>query len=473
MKWYKSTALLASVVFALVLGLAVSMGWIASIVFGVISITLAATPWGGNIVDLFYGVVNVYLKGRTIDNKEEKENIDMVEKQDLESLGTVAVMLSGGVDSAVTAHLLKEQGYKVKGFFMRNWNPRYAKEMKHVADLMRAAGLEVGDSPFDKEGNKLTKCQATIDFEWAQKVAKYLDIELVEIDFVKEYWDKVFAVFLEGLNEGITPNPDILCNSKVKFGEFYDYIRKEHSDMEYIATGHYAAIKYKNGKHYMAEAYDDWKDQTYFLAEVDRKILPEIMFPLGDLPKNEVRRIAKKINLPNFDRPDSMGICFIGKRNFETFLTNYIEEKPGDIVDWDTKEVVGRHKNSIYYTLGQRRGLNMGGSKRPYYVVEKDVEKNIVYAAMGSEHPMLNKDYLSAKDVKLLVDESELPTKNLEIKTRHSNIKHPATITNIEVQSDGLLTLDIQIEETVFGITPGQELVMYKDGICLGGGKIQ
>lgn len=472
MNIWKSTGLITSLTLAIVLGLYINLGWIASIVFGIITISLLVMPQGGHGLDLLVSILNTYRKGRQLDDEEEKEAIDMANTHD-ESFGNVAVMLSGGVDSAVTAHLLKEQGYNVKAFFMRNWNPKYANEMKHIAKLMKAAGLEVGDSPFDENGNKLTKCQATIDLEWAQKVADHLDIELVEVDFVKEYWDKVFSEFLDGLKSGITPNPDILCNASIKFGEFYDFIKKHHSEMEYIATGHYAAIKYKKGKYYLSEAYDDWKDQTYFLAEIDRKILPEIMFPLGTLPKDEVRKIATEINLPNANRKDSMGICFIGKRNFKEFLSNYIEEKPGDIIDQDTGNIVGQHKNAIYYTVGQRNGLDIGGSEKPYYVVGKDINKNIIYVVMGSEHKDLNKDFLSVRDVKLLVSVEEFKTKNIEIKTRHSNIKHPANITKITEQKNGKLSLDIKIGETVFGITPGQELVMYKDEICLGGGKIK
>lgn len=464
MNIWKSTFLIASITIAIVIGTFVHLGWIGSIVFGTFSILLLITPWGGNGLDLLVTILNTYRKGRKLDEKEEAEVIEMTNKHE-SHMGTVAVMLSGGVDSAVTAHLLKEQGYKVKAFFMRNWNPKYANELNHVTQLMKASGMEIGDGEI--------KCQATIDLEWAQKVADHLNIELVEVDFVKEYWDKVFSKFLEGLKKGITPNPDILCNSKIKFGEFYKYIKDNHSDQDYIATGHYASIKLKRGKYYMAEAHDDWKDQTYFLAEVDKEILPTIMFPLGNIPKDEVRLIAEEINLPNSKRKDSMGICFIGKRNFREFLSNYISENPGDIIDQDSGEIVGEHKNAVYYTIGQRGGLNIGGSEKPYYVVEKDVEKNIVYVVMGSDHPNLNKDYLSATKVKLLVEPEDFPTKSIEIKTRHSNIKNLANIKSLSQNEDGTYEMDIKITETIFGITPGQELVMYKNGICLGGGKIK
>ena len=249
-----------------ILGFTLVMGWIGSIVLAITFISFGFVKWGGTWVDMWWQL-RYFVQSDDADKREEREAEELVELED--HYGNVAVGLSGGVDSAVTAHLLKEQGYNVTAFFMRNWDSEFASEYKELQKLI---------------DNEEQKCQVSIDLEDAKKVAKQLSIPLIEVNFVKEYWDNVFSKFLEEIKQGITPIPDILCNSQIKFGEFVKYIRKEHPKIQYIATGHYASIVKKGKKWYLGEAFDDWKDQTYFLAEIDKDLLPFIRFPLGNIP---------------------------------------------------------------------------------------------------------------------------------------------------------------------------------------------
>ena len=274
---------------------------------------------------------------------------------------TVVVGMSGGVDSSVAAALLKEQGYNVIGLFMHNWEED------------------------DEDGC----CTAVSDYEDVKRVCNKLDIPYYSVNFAKEYRERVFSYFLAEYSAGRTPNPDVLCNREIKFGPFLEYALKLGAD--YIATGHYCDIEHKNGVHYLLKAADQNKDQTYFLNQLNQSQLERVLFPLGKLQKPEVRRIANKYGFSTADKKDSTGICFIGERKFREFLKNFIPAKAGKIVDLEGN-VVGEHEGVMYYTLGQRRGLNLGGISGTnggrWFVVDKDVKKNLLIVSHGDETPL-------------------------------------------------------------------------------------
>ena len=273
----------------------------------------------------------------------------------------VIVGISGGVDSIVSAYLLKKEGYLVEGLFMRNWDSSINNDINGNPTL----------------NNNI--CSQEQDYNDALNVCEKLGIKLHRIDFIKEYWDYVFTYFLDELKKGRTPNPDIMCNKYIKF----DMFKKEADKLgaDYIATGHYARMI--DGKLY--KGIDKNKDQTYFLSQVSKKQLSNVIFPIGELTKPQVRKIAKDLDLLVADKKDSTGICFIGERNFKEFLTNYLPNQEGDIVDIDTKEILGKHIGLMYYTIGQRRGLDIGGNKDRLYVVGKDLKNNILYVSLGDD----------------------------------------------------------------------------------------
>ena len=293
----------------------------------------------------------------------------------------VVIGMSGGVDSSVAAIKLKEQGYEVIGLFMRNWDS-YAD-----GELEGAPTTDLGI------------CPQEVDYNDAKKVCDKLGIPLYRKDFVKEYWDYVFTYFLDELKKGITPNPDIMCNKYIKFDMFAKEAEKLGAD--YIATGHYARIK--DGK--LLRAVDDNKDQTYFLSQVSKEQLKNVLFPIGDMVKPDVRKIAEEYDLVTAEKKDSTGICFIGERNFNNFLKNYLPNIPGDIINIDTNEKVGEHIGLMYYTIGQRRGLNLGGNEDKNYVVEKDLKNNILYVASGDENKYLYSNRAIIKEFNFLTDE--------------------------------------------------------------------
>ena len=274
---------------------------------------------------------------------------------------TVVVGMSGGVDSSVAALLLKEQGYNVIGLFMLNWEEE---------DLSGA-------------------CTAESDFADVRRVCSLLDIPYYSVNFAKEYQERVFSHFLKEYAAGRTPNPDVLCNREIKFGPFREYALSLGAD--YIATGHYCGIDHaKDGKHYLLKAKDSGKDQTYFLNQVTQPQLANVLFPLADLDKAQVREIAVRANLATAKKKDSTGICFIGERNFRKFLSEYLPAKSGKILSLEGEEV-GEHCGLMYYTLGQRRGLDLGGKKGEsgrWFVVKKDLENNILYVSHGDETPL-------------------------------------------------------------------------------------
>lgn len=297
----------------------------------------------------------------------------------------VIVGLSGGVDSAIAAYLLKQQGYEVVGAFMRNWDSQLNNDI--------LGNNWHGDI-----------CPQEVDYNDAKEAARILDIPLLRVDFIKEYWEYVFTYFLDEYKKGRTPNPDIMCNKYIKFDSFLKFAKEHGAD--YVATGHYAKIIHDGDTSHLYKAMDDQKDQSYFLSFLNQDQLHDVLFPLADIKKSEVRWLARQLNLNIAEKKDSTGICFIGERNFKEFLKNYIPAQKGDIVDIATNKKVGEHQGVYYYTIGQRRGLNIGGIKgsdgRSWFVVRKDVIKNILYVAIGDDNEYLLCDQVDVGDVNYL-----------------------------------------------------------------------
>lgn len=351
----------------------------------------------------------------------------------------VVIGMSGGVDSSVAAILLKEQGYEVIGLFMRNW------DTSMNGDFLGNPNL---NEPI---------CPQEQDYNDALAVCEKIGIPLHRIDFVKEYWDYVFTYFLDELKKGRTPNPDIMCNKYIKFSAFINEAKRLGAD--YIATGHYA--KMEDG--YLKRAKDQNKDQTYFLSQLNSKQLENILFPLGDIEKTEVRKIAEKYNLITAQKKDSTGICFIGERNFRQFLKNYLPNQAGDIIDIDTSKVLGKHVGLMYYTIGQRRGLDIGGFENRMFVVGKNLEKNILYVALGENNSYLFSDSCILTDVNF----------NCSLRPVECTAKFRYRSQDIPIKIQYLENGNLQIfYNNGKGITPGQACVFYVDDICIGGGLI-
>ena len=350
----------------------------------------------------------------------------------------VVIGMSGGVDSAVSALLLKKQGYEVIGLFMRNWDSTLNQE---------------DGAPIDESGI----CTQEKDYNDAKEVCDKLGIQLYRKDFIKEYYDNVFQYFLDELKKGRTPNPDIMCNKYIKFDDFIEEAKKYGAD--YIATGHYAKIE--NGKVYIPK--DKNKDQTYFLCQVPKDKFKNVLFPLGDLEKKEVRKIANENNIPVSNKKDSTGICFIGERNMKTFLKNYLPNKQGDIIEIDTGENLGKHIGLMYYTIGQRRGLDVGGTKRRLYVVGKDLNKNILYVAEGDDNPYLYSNSCTVNDINYLGDE--------KITEGFAKFRYRADLIKIKIEWINDNSAKVYYNPYK-AITPGQACAFYKNGELLGGGLI-
>lgn len=353
---------------------------------------------------------------------------------------TVVVGMSGGVDSSVSAYLLKQQGYNVIGLFMNNWEEK------------------------DDTGH----CTSEQDYEDVKRVCNKLQIPYYSINFAKQYYELVFKEFLEEYKKGRTPNPDVLCNREIKFGPFLDYALSLGAD--YIATGHYCQIERKDDKCYLKKSIDTNKDQTYFLNQVSQEQLKNVLFPIGHLEKPEVRKIATELGLVTADKKDSTGICFIGERNFKNFLNNYLPAKDGNICTIDGK-VVGRHTGVLYYTIGQRRGLNIGGyaggNGERWFVVSKDIEKNILYVHQG-EDDLLYTDYLIAEEFNWI---SGIPNNEFEC-TAKFRYRQPDQKVKVMVDKDDNKKIKVIFDEKQRAITAGQYVVLYNNDICLGGGKI-
>ena len=351
----------------------------------------------------------------------------------------VVIGMSGGVDSSVAAIELQKQGYEVIGLFMRNWDSLADGEL---------------NGPTTESGI----CPQEEDYNDAKKVCEKLGIPLHRKDFVKEYYDYVFKYFLDELEKGRTPNPDIMCNKYIKFDMFVKEAEKLGAD--YIATGHYARIK--DGK--LLRAVDFNKDQTYFLSQVTKEQLKNVLFPIGDLVKPDVRRIAEEYDLVTADKKDSTGICFIGERNLTNFLKNYLPNQPGDIVNIDTNEVIGKHIGLMYYTIGQRRGLNIGGTDERMFVVGKDLKKNILYICIGEDNDYLVSDSCIVDEINYLGDE-KITKCTAKFRYRQEDIP-----VELEWLDNEIL---VKYPQGVKRVTPGQACVFYNDEECLGGGIIK
>ena len=348
----------------------------------------------------------------------------------------IIVGLSGGVDSSVAAFLLKQAGHHVEGVFMKNWE---------------------GD---DTD----TYCPAAQDLADAQAVCDKLAIPLTLVNFASEYWERVFSYFLQEYRAGRTPNPDILCNREIKFKAFLDYALLNGADA--IATGHYVR---KDSENRLLKGSDTTKDQSYFLYALQEPQLKNSLFPVGDLPKVQVRAIASEIGLGNHAKKDSTGICFIGERKFKTFLNDYLPAQPGNI-ETLTGEIIGRHDGLMFYTIGQRQGLQIGGQKGkselPWYVAHKDLARNVLVTVQG-EHPALYQTTLTCSQLTWTHEPPALPCQ-LAAKTRYRQADQPCTLSS---PTDGRLTVTFPTPQRA--ITPGQSVVFYQDDICLGGGIIE
>ena len=352
----------------------------------------------------------------------------------------VIVGISGGVDSAVAAYLLIKQGYDVEGLFMRNWDSMINNDIDGNPNL----------------NNNI--CPQEEDYNDALKTCEILGIKLHRVDFIKEYWDYVFTYFLDELNKVRTPNPDLLCNKYIKFDKFKDAAKKLGA--KYIATGHYARTKGAK----LLRGLDNNKDQSYFLAQVSTQQLKDVLFPVGELTKPEVRKIATDIGLNVANKKDSTGICFIGERNYQKFLHNYLKPNPGDIVNVKTNEVIGRHTGLMNYTIGQRKNVGLSGDSEKHYVCGKDTKNNILYVCFNDDDSYLYSDSCIINNINFI--SSKHPT-FCTAKFRYRGEDHPV---NLEYISDDEIL--VKYPGLAKSVTPGQACVLYLGEECLGSGII-
>ena len=356
--------------------------------------------------------------------------------------GRVVIGMSGGVDSSVSAHLLKQQGYEVIGLFMKNWE-------------------DDDDSEY---------CSTRQDWLDAASVADVVGVDIEAVNFAAEYKDRVFADFLREYSAGRTPNPDVLCNAEIKFKAFLDHAMTLGAD--WIATGHYARVRenpQKAGAFQLLKAVDASKDQSYFLHRLNQAQLSKTLFPLGEIEKSQVRTIAHELGLPNAAKKDSTGICFIGERPFRDFLNRYLPTQPGPMKTPDGT-VVGQHIGLAFYTLGQRKGIGLGGSKtgsgEPWFVARKDMDANTLYVVQGHDHPWLLNASLQAEEVSWVAGTAPLGQTTLGAKTRYRQSDAACVLSSTEQG------FSLSFTEPQWAITPGQSAVLYDGEICLGGGII-
>ncbi|EIJ80617.1 tRNA-specific 2-thiouridylase MnmA [Bacillus methanolicus PB1] len=350
----------------------------------------------------------------------------------------VVMGMSGGVDSSVAAYLLKKEGYEVIGVFMKNWD--------------------------DKNDDGV--CTAAEDFEDVKIVSNQLGIPYYSVNFEKEYWDHVFTYFMEELKLGRTPNPDVLCNSEIKFKAFIDFALS--LDADYVATGHYARVNRENGEVTLLRGKDSNKDQSYFLSQLTGEQLSKVIFPLGELTKDEVRKIAKEINLSTANKKDSTGICFIGERNFKSFLKNFLPAQPGEIRSI-IGEVLGQHDGLMYYTIGQRKGLGIGGkgAPEPWFVVDKDLDNNVLIVAQGKDNPALYSNGIIAANISFINGDYSPRSFSCTAKFRYRQEDQKV---KVHVRPDR--TALVEYEQPIKAVTPGQVAVFYDQDVCLGSGII-
>ena len=352
----------------------------------------------------------------------------------------VIVGMSGGVDSSVSALLLQQQGFQVEGLFMKNWD----------------------------EDDGTEYCTALEDLKDAQAVCEKLGIHLHTANFAAEYWDNVFEHFLSEYKAGRTPNPDILCNREIKFKAFLDYATTLGAD--YIATGHYVRRLDEDGQTFLLKGLDNNKDQSYFLHAVHQSKLAKTLFPIGELEKPAVRALAEQHNLVTHDKKDSTGICFIGERKFSDFLKQYLPAQPGNI-ETETGEVIGRHHGLMYHTIGQRQGLGIGGLKNydesPWYVAQKDLERNVLIVVQGTQNPLLYSQSLSAIQAEWINAQPDLPL------TCKAKVRYRQADQDCRVQLDEQGKLLTHFKQAQRAVTPGQSIVFYQGERCLGGAIIE
>lgn len=348
----------------------------------------------------------------------------------------VVVGMSGGVDSSVAALLLKEQGYDVIGIFMKNWD----------------------------DTDEFGVCTATEDYEDVIRVCNQLDIPYYAVNFEKQYWDKVFTYFLEEYKTGRTPNPDVICNKEIKFKAFLNHALSLGAD--FVATGHYARVVRENGKVQMLRGKDENKDQTYFLNQLTEEQLSRVLFPIGDMEKPKVRELAVTANLATASKKDSTGICFIGERNFKEFLSGYLPAQKGNMETFEGK-VVGNHDGLMYYTIGQRHGLGIGGEGEPWFVIGKNLEKNVLYVGQGFHHEMLYSDSIISENVSWIQEEAIRDSFECTAKFRYRQSDNKVTVERLDDSR-----VKVIFHEPIRAITPGQAVVFYQGEECLGGGTI-
>lgn len=357
----------------------------------------------------------------------------------------VIIGLSGGVDSSVGVIRLLEQGYDVEAIFMRNWDSAVNNDVLGNPDLMEDV------------------CPQEKDYQDAVNVAEELGIKLHRIDFIEEYWNEVFTYFLNEYKKNRTPNPDILCNKEIKFKSFLK--KAEEMGADYIAMGHYARVIHDGDHHYLLRGVDRNKDQTYFLCQLTSNQISKALFPVGDIEKKEVREIANKHNLVVANKKDSTGICFIGERNFKEFLKNYLPAKPGNMVTTDG-EIVGKHEGIMYYTIGQRHGLGIGGPGEAWFVVGKNPSNNELVVGQGDEQELLYSNRTIIKGINI-INGPLVNTDTLSAKFRYRAPDVPVSIKYIDDD-----TIEVTMKEPVKAVTPGQACVFYDGEYCLGGGTI-